>query len=621
MNADFSLNGEKTHVPTGMGVDSEMLKLTAGQVVGKYRLVEKAGEGGMGVVWKALDTIGNRYVGLKFVPAEIRYRDDAMTQMIQAFSRVQALNHTHICPVYGLEKDPALGYYVVMKWLEGLSLDKLLKTDILRDENRVVSILQAVAEALDYAHARNVLHRDVKPSNIFVMMQDEELSDVFLIDFGLAAEIQDTLSQFSERSVNTSGTRPYMPPEQWRGEPQNARTDQYALGVVAYELFAGRRPFLISDVEMLRLSILQDVPKKIDGVSENINYAIQKALAKKPEERFSSCVEFISELKKEEEEKRDADSSYTINIQIGENTNFEKVFCLKPTRTEESRKKPIILPPVKTVESPKSLSLGQKIGCGCILVSFLVCYSSISFILCKNRYSDYEYEISENGIAIIEYKHWEEEELLKIPEKIWGCPVMEIGYEAFYYGNFESVVIPESVVIIRERAFMNSNITSVTVPHGVKELKYEAFSSCGKLKKVVLPDGLTTIGICAFRFCGKLEEINIPESVTDLNNSTFEDCCSLKTITIPGNVNAICMNVFKGCSRLTSVTILEGVKKIDAGAFEGCRALEAITIPGSVTEIDQEAFKDCGNFTIYGEKGSQAERFATEMGIPFKLEM
>ncbi|MDO4628670.1 MAG: SUMF1/EgtB/PvdO family nonheme iron enzyme [Planctomycetia bacterium] len=296
MDSQFqSLSNLPTHTQMKYS-DPQMLKLKEGREIGKYCLVEKVGEGGMGVVWKALDTVGNRYVALKFVPAEIRHREDAMEQVKTVFSRIQALNHQHICPILALEKDEQLGYFVVMKWLEGQSLDKLARSWILRKSNLIIPILKAVASALDYAHGEKVLHRDVKPSNIFVRLENDRIKEVSLIDFGLASEIHTSLSQFSNRIVNTSGTRPYMPPEQWQGKRQTERTDQYSLGIVAYELFAGYLPFQIPDVAMLRLAIMQDAPEEIEDVPEAVNTAILRALAKKPEGRFSSCGEFVNAL-------------------------------------------------------------------------------------------------------------------------------------------------------------------------------------------------------------------------------------------------------------------------------------------------------------------------------------
>ncbi|MDO4630338.1 MAG: serine/threonine-protein kinase, partial [Planctomycetia bacterium] len=299
-DSNLSLNNLKTHAPISFS-DVEIMELQSGRVVsGKYRLETCAGQGGMGVVWKAWDLVGERMVALKFVPAEIRRRDDVMEQVRKAFQTVQELNHQNICPIFALEKDMTLGYFIVIRWLEGKSLEELKNSPILRKNTQVLTILRSVATALDYAHARNVIHRDVKPSNIFITLKDGKFQDVLLIDFDLAYRMSEKVAQFSNQHISTSGTRPYMPPEQWRGEQQNARTDQYALAVVAYELYAGRRPFHAADMEMLRMCICQDLPTEIPGITPKMNVAIQKALAKDPAARFSSCTEFVRALEGKE---------------------------------------------------------------------------------------------------------------------------------------------------------------------------------------------------------------------------------------------------------------------------------------------------------------------------------
>ncbi|MGN1272968.1 MAG: serine/threonine protein kinase, partial [Thermoguttaceae bacterium] len=188
--------------------DFELQALIEGMTLcGKYRLESEAGAGGMGVVWKAWDSTGERWVALKFVPPEIRHSEGAMRQVKQAFQTIQTLNHPNICPVYGLEKDPDFGYFAVMMWLEGQPLN-----EVSLPKEKIPEVLAKVADALDYAHSERVMHRDVKPSNIFI----DKDGKVWLIDFGIAAEIQNSISMNTNSKANrTSGTRPHMAPEQW----------------------------------------------------------------------------------------------------------------------------------------------------------------------------------------------------------------------------------------------------------------------------------------------------------------------------------------------------------------------------------------------------------------------
>ncbi len=291
MNENFTIDSEGTI--NDLPEDDELKSLAPQMTLcgGKYRLEKEAGRGGMGVVWKAYDTISERYVALKFVPQEIRHFDKAMEQIRLAFRTIQDLNHQNIRPVYGLEKDPGMGYFVVMKWLEGQSLDAVQLT-----REQKMTVLEKVAAALDYAHEHGVVHRDVKPSNIFLQMDGQDVREAFLVDFGISAEVQNSMSLHTGTAVHTSGTRAFMPPEQWRGQSQDGRTDQYALAAVAYWLFAGRLPFHVADTQMLRDCVLLDMPDPIAGERPELNAAIMRGLAKQRDDRFKTCRELVKAM-------------------------------------------------------------------------------------------------------------------------------------------------------------------------------------------------------------------------------------------------------------------------------------------------------------------------------------
>lgn len=283
--------------------DEEPSALLAPETIlaNRYRLLKQIGRGGMGVVWAAEEIKAERKVVLKFVPSELKNFESAVAQLKESFKKIHELSHQHICPVYTLEEEPLLGYYHVMKWLDGETLDQYIVRTVGRRQplpmNDVPRILRPVAEALDYAHGNRIVHRDIKPSNIFIVLDDEQkIRDVQVIDFGLASEIRSSMTRVSQVRFDTSGTRPYMAPEQWRGRPQSGATDQYALAVTAYELLAGYLPFDADDLEMLRMAVLQDTPAPIREMSDHGNAALLKALAKDGDERFASCVEFVQAL-------------------------------------------------------------------------------------------------------------------------------------------------------------------------------------------------------------------------------------------------------------------------------------------------------------------------------------
>jgi len=273
----------------------------AGVQVGNFQLQTLLGRGGMGEVWKAWDTKAERPVVLKLVPRELQRAAEEMARVRDTFRRVHALQHQHICPLYLLDEDPQFGWYLVMKFIDGQTLSSYRATYAARHGSfpveQLVKVLLPVAAALDYAHGEKVIHRDIKPQNILVV---GEASDVQVVDFGLAAEIRTTVSRYTRIQMDTSGTRPYMAPEQWRGQFQDARTDQYALAVVAYELLAGRLPFESADFDILRACVLNDPPEGIEGQPDWVNRALLVGLGKRRDERFESCVGLVRAIERGE---------------------------------------------------------------------------------------------------------------------------------------------------------------------------------------------------------------------------------------------------------------------------------------------------------------------------------
>ena len=274
-------------------------QLAPGDILNEnLRIEAKLGRGGMGEAWKAFDTLGKRHVVLKFVPGDMQHQKEAMDSVRSSFQRIHALQHQHICPVHVLIDDPDHGIYVVMKYIDGMTLREYRQS--LADKNAGISfsdavqILWAVAKGLDYAHERNVIHRDIKPGNIMIGRTD----GVQIIDFGLAQNIRTDTSSTGEATMEVSGTRPYMAPEQWQGDLslQDARTDQYALAVTAYELIAGYRPFHGCDADTLHEQVQNASPEPIPGIPEHVNAALIKALSKKREERFPNCKSFVKAL-------------------------------------------------------------------------------------------------------------------------------------------------------------------------------------------------------------------------------------------------------------------------------------------------------------------------------------
>ena len=262
--------------------------LAPGGHVGPFRILGVLGRGGMSTVYRAQDDRLERTVALKVLSPALLY-DATVAKRFEQEARVVArLEHPNIVPIYASGIDDGVPW-MSMRLLAGGNLDDLLEHGI-PDPRDVVHTLRSVAEALDYAHACGVVHRDIKPSNI---LRDAP-GRVYLGDFGLAHIFE------SERGVTRTGTLlgtpHYMAPEQALGKPVDHRCDIYSLGIVAYEMFCGVRPFTGDAPMAVLLKHLQEPLLFDGGVSPLIVDAIQKAVAKTPAERWPTAGAFISAL-------------------------------------------------------------------------------------------------------------------------------------------------------------------------------------------------------------------------------------------------------------------------------------------------------------------------------------
>ena len=274
--------------------DQRNVRLKPGDsILGRYTVKEELGQGGMGIVYRCHDTIGKVDVAIKGLPPEVSHSDSEMEGILENYQLVRVLRHPNIAGVTSLEQDTATrDYYLVMDIAAGESLEQWRRRNRDAGMTAKLAILRQVAEALDYAHGAGVMHRDIKPENIMI----DADGHVSVLDFGLAERIRTSLSRVSMAVTSRSGTPGYKSPEQWRAQPQGAAADMYSLGVVAYVLLSGRLPFDSSETEILRLAVLNDPMPPVHGVPSGVNAALRRALAKKPEDRFKSCVEFVNAL-------------------------------------------------------------------------------------------------------------------------------------------------------------------------------------------------------------------------------------------------------------------------------------------------------------------------------------
>jgi serine/threonine protein kinase/Tfp pilus assembly protein PilF len=270
-----------------------VLRLKKGQLIrGKYKIIQKIGEGGMGIVYKAEDTKLKRNVALKFLPSELTRDIKAKARFIQEAQASAALNHPHICTVYEVDETDAQTF-IAMEFIEGQTLKDKIEAGPLAI-NEAIDIASQVAEGLGEAHKKGIVHRDIKPANIMLT----ERGQAKIMDFGLAK-----LSWGADLTKPSMimGTVAYMSPEQARGEPIDHRTDIWSLGAMLYEMLAGEKPFQKSQEHALIYSILNDKPTPLSlhrsDILNHIEKVLEKALAKKADERYQNIQELIQDLR------------------------------------------------------------------------------------------------------------------------------------------------------------------------------------------------------------------------------------------------------------------------------------------------------------------------------------
>ena len=263
-----------------------------GRTISHYRILEKLGEGGMGVVYKAEDARLKRVVALKFLHPELTRDSAARERFIHEAQAAAALNHPSICTIYEVGEHDGQSF-IAMEFVEGQSLEERVKRGpLVLDE--AVSLAIETGEGLGEAHEKGIVHRDIKPGNIMLTSRGQ----VKILDFGLAR-----LGAHSKltRADTTLGTVAYMSPEQASGKEVDRRTDIWSLGIVLYEMIAGIRPFGGEYEAAVTHSILNDVPEPLTARRSNVpmelERIVRKALAKSPTERYPHIEDMLVDLR------------------------------------------------------------------------------------------------------------------------------------------------------------------------------------------------------------------------------------------------------------------------------------------------------------------------------------
>ena len=262
-----------------------------GKTISHYKILEKIGEGGMGVVYKAEDTKLKRTIALKFLSSELTRNQEARDRFMKEAQAAAALDHPHICTVHEIDETDGKTF-IAMTYIEGQSLKEKIEVGQMEIDD-VVEVVFQVAGGLKEAHDKGIIHRDIKPANIMLTAKGQAK----IMDFGLA-KLEWGVDLTKTAAI--LGTVAYMSPEQARGEKVDHRTDIWSLGCVLYEMLTGQRPFKSDKDQAAIYAILNEAPQSLTSfkkeLPQELEQTVNKCLEKNPDKRYQDANEIIDDL-------------------------------------------------------------------------------------------------------------------------------------------------------------------------------------------------------------------------------------------------------------------------------------------------------------------------------------
>ncbi len=331
-----------------------MAELLIGHIVGKYRIEEKLGEGGMGAVYKATDLTLDRPVALKVLLTEITEDQKLRDRLRQEARALARFNHPNIAILYEFDE---VNNFLAMEFIEGQTVDHLLSKEGALKTERIVDIMKQVLPALSMAHKAGIIHRDIKPSNIMVTSQ----GSVKIMDFGIAK-----VSGSGAQTVSTGrivGSYLYISPEQIEHRSVDARTDIYSLGAALYEMATNHVPFETENHFLLMKAHIEEAPprpsEKNPEIHSGLEPIILKALEKNPEDRYQSAEEMLSALSALPPEKKKKRKVPKVK-KVGEESAVRKLFAFNLKRTAAASAAVLILGAIGLFVALKIVSRPEK---------------------------------------------------------------------------------------------------------------------------------------------------------------------------------------------------------------------------------------------------------------------